>query len=139
MSLRRRARRRGGRPLNAEVNIINLVDVMLVLLIIFMVTAPILQSGIVVRLPKSSTRSSAASESITVTVLRDGQIAIGDARQSWDAFSVSFPILVSSKHPNGVNVRSDAQVPMGQVVRVFDLIRKSGVEKINIVTESSGK
>ena len=58
MSLRGRGRRRGGRPLNAEVNIINLVDVMLVLLIIFMVTAPILQSGIAIKLPKSATRSS---------------------------------------------------------------------------------
>jgi biopolymer transport protein ExbD len=138
VSLRGRSRRRGGRPLNAEVNIINLVDVMLVLLIIFMVTAPILQSGIVVRLPRSSAHSNAPSETVTITVQRDGQIAVGDTRQSWNEFTTSFPILVNTRHPAGVNLRSDAGTPMGDVVRVLDLVRRAGVDKINLVTEQAG-
>src|SRR5579862_9537589 len=98
------SRQRRGRPLNAEVNIINLVDVMLVLLIIFMVTAPILQGGIVVRLPKAASKPVQMTDALTVSVDARGNIAIGDQRQTWQQFQATFPVLAATRHPNGVFV-----------------------------------
>ena len=79
------ARRRRGRSLNAEVNIINLVDVMLVLLIIFMVTAPILQAGIAVQLPDVASKPIPMSDAVVITVERNGAVSIGDVRQTFSS------------------------------------------------------
>ena len=129
------SRHRRGRPLNAEVNIINLVDVMLVLLIIFMVTAPILQGGIKVDLPKVTAPAVALSEPLVITVERGGQVAIGETRYSESAFEIRLGILARQKHPDGVIVRGDANAPYGDVLRVLDLVRRAGLDKANLATE----
>ncbi|HEY3935127.1 MAG TPA: biopolymer transporter ExbD [Gemmatimonadales bacterium] len=131
--LSRRLRRR---PLNAEVNIINLVDVMLVLLIIFMVTAPILQGGIQVRLPHAASRPMQIPGAITVTVERSGLVSVGDdQRMSWSQFQTNFPVLNATRHPSGVFVRGDAGAAYGDVIRVLGVIRAAGVDKVGLVTE----
>jgi biopolymer transport protein TolR len=127
--------RRHRRPLNADVNIINLVDVMLVLLVIFMVTAPILQGGIPVRLPRAASKPMQMPDALTITVQRNGSIGLGDQRLSWSQFQVSFRILAATKHPTGVFVRGDAGAPFGDVVRVLGEIHAAGIEKVSLVTE----
>ena len=128
-------RRRHRRPLNADVNIINLVDVMLVLLVIFMVTAPILQGGIPVRLPRAASKPMQMPDALTITVQRNGTIGLGDQRLSWSQFQVGFRILAATKHPTGVFVRGDAGAPFGDVVRVLGEIHAAGIEKVSLVTE----
>ena len=127
--------RRHRRPLNADVNIINLVDVMLVLLVIFMVTAPILQGGIPVRLPRAASKPMQLPDALTITVQRNGSIGLGDQRLSWSQFQVNFRILAATKHPTGVFVRGDAGAPFGDVVRVLGEIHAAGIEKVSLVTE----
>jgi biopolymer transport protein ExbD len=129
------SRRRHRRPLNAEVNVINLVDVMLVLLVIFMVTAPILQGGIAVRLPKAASKPVQMPDAVTITVQRNGIIAIGEHPVSWPEFQTSFRILAATKHPTGVFVRGDAGAPYGEVVKVLGEIRAAGIDKVSLVTE----
>lgn len=129
------ARRRQRRSLNADVNVINLVDVMLVLLVIFMVTAPILQGGIVVRLPKAASKPMQMPDAVTITVQRNGAIALGEHRVSWPEFQTSFRILAATKHPSGVFVRGDAGAQFGDVVRVLGEIHAAGIEKVSLVTE----
>jgi biopolymer transport protein TolR len=129
------SRRRHRRPLNADVNVINLVDVMLVLLVIFMVTAPILQGGIPVRLPKAASKPMQMPDALTITVLRNGTIGLGDQRVSWSQFQTTFRILAATKHPTGVFVRGDAGAPFGDVVRVLGEIHAAGIEKVSLVTE----
>ena len=135
MSMGIGSRRRFRRPLNADVNIINLVDVMLVLLVIFMVTAPILQGGIPVKLPRAASKPVQMPDAITITVKRDGLIAIGDNAISFPAFQTSFRILAAAKHPTGVFVRGDAGAPYGAVVRVLGEIHAAGIDKVSLVTE----
>ncbi|MGH7592485.1 MAG: biopolymer transporter ExbD [Gemmatimonadales bacterium] len=129
------ARRRHRRPLNADVNVINLVDVMLVLLVIFMVTAPILQGGIAVRLPRAASKPVQMPGAVTVTVQRNGTIALEDRRVSFPEFRTSFRILAATRHPAGVFVRGDAGAPFGDVVRVLGEIHAAGIEKVSLVTE----
>jgi biopolymer transport protein ExbD len=129
------SRRRFRRPLNADVNIINLVDVMLVLLVIFMVTAPILQGGIPVKLPRAASKPVQMPDAITITVQRNGLISIGDNAISFPAFQTSFRILAAARHPTGVFVRGDAGAPYGDVVRVLGEIHAAGIDKVSLVTE----
>ena len=141
MSLGIGARRKHRRALNADVNVINLVDVMLVLLVIFMVTAPILQGGIPVKLPRAASKPMQIPDALTITVKRDGSIAIGDNGNavSFAGFQTSFRILAATRHPTGVFVRGDAGAPYGDVVRVLGEIHAAGIEKVSLVTEPVSK
>jgi biopolymer transport protein ExbD len=129
---RRNARRR---HLNAEVNIINLVDVVLVLLIIFMITAPMMQAGIEVKLPRAIARPMESPEALTVTVARDGQILLGDTRVTWPEFQSSLQAIVNIKKPTGVFVRGDERVPFGEVLRVLGVVRQAGIDNVGLVAE----
>ncbi|MGH7583524.1 MAG: biopolymer transporter ExbD [Gemmatimonadales bacterium] len=129
-------RHRRGRTLNAEVNIINLVDVMLVLLIIFMVTAPILQAGIAVQLPDVASKPIPMSDAVVITVERNGAVSIGNERQTFQQFQTSFAIAVAAKHPASVSVRGDTHASYGDVLRVFGVVLASGIKKVDLVTES---
>ncbi len=128
------SRQRRGRPLNAEVNIINLVDVMLVLLIIFMVTAPILQGGIQVNLPKVDTPPVTATDPLIITVERTGQLSIGDKHYTELSFTTALNVL-ASKHTRSVIVQGDADTPFGNVLRVLDRVQKAGIDKASLATQ----
>ncbi|PKL94022.1 MAG: protein TolR [Gemmatimonadetes bacterium HGW-Gemmatimonadetes-1] len=129
---------RGRRHLNAEVNIINLVDVVLVLLIVFMVTAPMLQGGVEVNLPKAIARPMNSQDALTITVTKDGMIVLEEARVSYDEFAATFPIVVSRKTPTGVFVRGDAGAAYGDVIRVLAVVRESGIQNAGLVVEPAG-
>ena len=129
------SRQRRGRPLNAEVNIINLVDVMLVLLIIFMVTAPILQGGIKVDLPRETAPPVAMQNPLIITVSRDGGVAIGETRMTSRQFETSLPILAKTKHPGGVIIQADAGARAGDLLHVLNLARLAGLEKASLATQ----
>lgn len=127
--------RRGRRHLNAEVNIINLVDVVLVLLIVFMVTAPMLQGGIEVNLPKAVARPMDTRDALTITITRDGKIMLEDAEVTMDEFRATFGVVISRKTPSGVYIRPDAAVPSGDLVRVLGIVREAGIQNAGIVVE----
>lgn len=127
--------RRNRRRLNAEVNIINLVDVVLVLLIIFMVTAPMMQGGIQVRLPKASSRPITASKAVNVTVDRNGRISIDKQQYSYDQFRAAFTLLVSQQRPEVVYVRGDQATRYGEIARVLGVVSASGIRSVGLVTE----
>jgi biopolymer transport protein ExbD/biopolymer transport protein TolR len=128
------SRPRRGRPLNAEVNIINLVDVMLVLLIIFMVTAPIFQGGIQVELPKVAAPPVTGENQVVITVEKNGQVSIGEKSFSAQGFALQLPILVATKHPGGVVIQGDAAAPYGTVLRVLDQVRRAGLTTASLAT-----
>lgn len=131
--------RRGRRHLNAEVNIINLVDVVLVLLIVFMVTAPMLQGGIEVNLPKAVARPMDTRDALTITITRDGTIMLEDAEVTIDEFRATFGVVISRKMPSGVYIRPDAAVPSGDLVRVLGIVREAGIQNAGIVVEPESR
>ena len=126
---------RGDLPLNAEINVTSLVDVMLVLLIVFMITAPMMQGGVDVELPRAEARPLEPKEGLVVTVDRAGRVFIDQTSVSYDDFRVTFASLVAARKPSGVYLRADNAVPYGNVVRVLAVIRGAGVQNVGLVAE----
>jgi biopolymer transport protein ExbD/biopolymer transport protein TolR len=124
---------RGELPLMADVNVTSLVDVMLVLLIIFMLTAPIMQGGVDVELPRAEARPLSPKEGMVVTVTRDGRILVDQTPVTYRDFRVTFRSLVATRKPTGVYLQADDRVPYGDVVRVLAVVRGAGVQNVGLV------
>lgn len=124
---------RGELPLMADVNVTALVDVMLVMLITFMITAPMMQGGVDVELPRAEARPLTPKEGMVITVDRNGRIFIDQTPVSYADFRVTFRSLVASRKPGGVYLQADNRVPYGQVVRVLAVIRTAGVTNVGLV------
>jgi biopolymer transport protein ExbD len=125
----------GELPLSADINVTSLVDVAFVLLIIFMITAPIMQGGVDVELPRAEARPIPAKEGMVVSVDREGRIFIDETRVSLGDFRMTFGALVQSRKPKSVYLRADRRVPYGQVVQVLAIIRISGISNVGLVAE----
>lgn len=124
---------RGDLPLMADVNVTALVDVMLVLLITFMITAPMMQGGVDVQLPRAEARPLSPKEGMVVTVNSNGRIFVDQTPVSYSDFRATFRSLVSSRKPEGVYLQADTRVPYGDVVRVLAVIRSAGVQNVGLV------
>ena len=127
--------RRRRRTLNADVNIINLVDVVLVLLIIFMVTAPMMLGGVEVNLPRAAARPLPSRDAVNVTVTRTGDIMVNGEPLAYDVFRATFAAIVAQKGAKGVYVRADDAAPYGSVLRVLAVVRQAGVRDVGLVAE----
>jgi biopolymer transport protein TolR len=125
----------GELPLSADINVTSLVDVAFVLLIIFMITAPIMQGGVDVRLPKAAARPLEPKQGLVVTVAQDGKIYMDETALSYEDFRATFPAFVRTKRPHGVYLRADQRVPYGSVVQVLAVIRAAGVTDVGLVAE----
>ena len=127
------------RSLMAEINVVPLVDVVLVLLIIFMVTAPLLYRGIDINLPRSSTNTIQPEERVVITVEKNQEIFVDKDRVTVDRVE---PILETIKQRNPavtVYLRADRDVPYGLVVQVMDAIKRVGIDKLGMVTEPTAE
>ena len=130
-----RRTRGGGMALNAEINVVSLIDVMLLLMVIFMITAPMMQGGVDVALPRADVRPMEAKSGLVVTIMRDGRMAIDQTRLTFAEFRVSFASLASGRTQQGVYLSADENVPYGTVVRVLAVMRAAGVGDIGLVAE----
>ena len=126
---------RGNLPFNADINVTSLVDIAFVLLIIFMITAPMMQGGVDVQLPRAEARPLQAKEGMVITVDREGRIFVDETEVSYNDFRVTFRSLVTTRKPTGVYLRADSRVPYGNVVRVLAVIRAAGVNDVGLVAE----
>jgi biopolymer transport protein TolR len=123
------------RPM-AEINVTPLVDVMLVLLIIFMVTAPMLQMGIDVNLPRVKAKSvDVAEEKLVLTINGAKQIYINKTMTPLAELGKKLEHIFASRIEREVYMRADRNVPYGFVVEVMAEIRKAGVDKLGMITE----
>ena len=127
--------RSGEMSFNADVNVTALVDVMMVLLIVFMITAPMMQGGVDVELPRAEARPLTPKEGMVVSVNRDGGIFVDQTAVSYTDFRVTFRSLVATRKPSGVYLQADTRVPYGQVVRVLAVIRGAGVQNVGLVAQ----
>ena len=117
----------------AEINVTPLVDVVLVLLIIFMVTAPFLQGGFEIDLPKVAARGLDVREGLIVSVRADQKIAVGNSVVSFDRIEEALARAGAARRP--VFLKADQSVPYGMIVELISRMRKSGVASLGIVTE----
>ncbi|HXF95516.1 MAG TPA: biopolymer transporter ExbD [Gemmatimonadales bacterium] len=125
----------GELPLNADINVTSLVDVAFVLLIIFMITAPIMQGGVDVRLPRAQARPLDPREGLVVSVDQAGRIYLDQTGLSYEDFRATFPAFVRTKRPAGVYLRADGRVRYATVVQVLAVMRAAGVADVGLVAE----
>jgi biopolymer transport protein TolR len=140
-SMGRGRRRRGSRrrAALAEINVTPLVDVMLVLLIIFMISAPLLTVGVPVDLPK--TEASAVSDQtqpLTITIRADGGIYVQENATPFEQLSVRLAALAGQGFDKPIFVRADGKAPYETVAQVMAALSTSGFSKINLITDTGG-
>ena len=132
----RRGRGRERTPLNAEINVVSLIDVMMLLMVIFMITAPMMQGGVDIKLPTAEARPLDAKSGLVVTVDGRGRIYVDETRMTFDEFRASFKAIAAAKaRDGGVYLRGDEGVPYGRVVEVLSVMRLAGVGDIGLVAE----
>ena len=135
--------RRGGRRMPmAEINVTPMVDVMLVLLIIFMVTAPLLVTGVPVDLPDSKASTLKADvKPIQVSLDARGQVFIDDSRIEVDALPAKLAALREARHDDDtrVYVRADRHLDYGRVMQVVGEVSEAGFKKVALVSDPGGK
>ncbi len=136
-----RGGRRGKRPLQSEINVTPFVDVMLVLLIVFMITAPMLATGVDVALPKTSTQTlpSTMNEPLSVTLRADGRLFIQEDEIERDALVARLQAIVSSGYDERIYVRGDEAVAYGDVMQVLGRIQGAGFANVALVTDPEGE
>jgi biopolymer transport protein TolR len=137
----RRGRRRGrSRRALSEINVTPLVDVMLVLLIIFMISAPLLTVGVPVDLPKTEAGAmDEQSEPLSITVRADGGIYIQNAKTSFGALSGALRTMgAGGGFDRPVYVRADGKAPYERVAQVMAALSTSGFTKIGLITDTGG-
>src|SRR5512135_1782804 len=127
----RRRRRRDEFSLMADVNMTNLVDVALVLLIIFMITAPIMQGGVQVALPRAEAKPVTTSSGVIVSVAADGKIYVGEVPVStYEEFRTLYPQYMRGKGLKDAYLRADSTVPYGRVLQVLGMMKKLDVAEV---------
>ena len=119
----------------SEINVTPFIDVMLVLLVIFMVTAPMMQSGIGVNLPQAETDTKPAEEGLTLTVTKDQYIHIGDSTININLLERRLTDYYANRPKKVVYLQIDKDVPWGVGVQVMDITKKVGVEIVGVITE----
>ncbi len=119
----------------SEINVTNLVDVVLVLLIIFMVTAPLLQSGIDVRLPQTATAADEPSEGIVITITKEGGVFVNDVYRTSEQWEDELKRLITSKPDSKAYIRADSEVDYGVVVQLISSLKRLGVNDVGLVTQ----
>ena len=122
-------------PALSEINVTPFVDVMLVLLVIFLVTAPMLFGGIDVRVPRTETRTAEAEERLVLTVTSDGAVFLGDQPITLARLERLLASLRQRNPKAAVFLRADERAAYGSVVKVMDIVKKAGIDRLGMVTE----
>jgi biopolymer transport protein TolR len=128
-------RRRERLELNADINVVNLIDVMLLLLVVFMITAPMMTGGVDIRLPRAEARPLESKSGLTVTINSAGEISVDDAAMTFDVFKGAFPAMARRRGQQGVYLRADSRVPYGVVAQVLAVMRNANTGNVGLVTE----
>ena len=119
----------------SEINVTPLVDVVLVLLIIFMVTAPVLQSGIEVSVPKTRTVKAISEERLVVTINKKQELFLGNDPVNINNIGEKLREKIRDPEGQSVYVRADENVPFGLFATVMDAVKASGITNVSIVTQ----
>ena len=120
--------------LNADINVVNLIDVMLLLLVVFMITAPMMTGGLDIQLPAASARPLETRSGLTVSVTRTGQILVGESPMTLDEFRTAFKAMATGRAQQGLYLRADERVEYGLVVQVLATMREANVGAVGLVT-----
>ena len=128
-----------GQPLS-EINVVPLVDIMLVLLIIFMITAPMMQHGMNIDIPKVTTKPMPTKDEPQVlNVTKEERLVLNEKKLDIKDLKAAIQLLFANKKDKEIYLRADKEVPYGFVVTCMGIVREAGIDKINIVTKPLDK
>lgn len=120
----------------SEINVTPFVDVMLVLLIIFMITAPLLTTGVSVDLPKTDSQTlPGRDEPITVTINKEGEVFLGENLIQVNTLTAKLKAITSIKPSTRIFIRADENISYGQVVNIMSVITNAGYKKVALITK----
>jgi biopolymer transport protein TolR len=133
--------RKRRKKLMSEINVVPYIDVMLVLLVIFMITAPLLSQGVKVDLPKAAAQpvDSQDRETLVVTVDREGRYFLDDRRITSDELSRKVAAILRARPQTPVLIRGDRQSNYGEVVKAMTLLQSAGAPSVGLLTEPPRK
>jgi biopolymer transport protein TolR len=125
-------------PILSEINVTPLVDVMLVLLVIFMITAPMLHQGIEVALPKAKAKNlpMRVQDPLVVSINRDGIVYLGSTPIHPSQLVERLTPVLEARRDKSVFLKGDRDVPYGAVITVLDALRAGGIENIGMITQN---
>jgi len=129
--------RKRRKKLMSEINVVPYIDVMLVLLVIFMITAPLLSQGVKVDLPKATAHpvDTQDRETLVVTVNREGQYFLDDKRMSPDDLGKKVAAILRVRPQTPVLIRGDRRTDYGEVVKAMTLLQSAGAPSVGLLTE----
>jgi biopolymer transport protein TolR len=120
----------------SQINVTPLVDVMLVLLVIFMVTAPMMQQGVQVNLPKAETKAlPSPEETVVVSIEKSGRLFINSTEVTAGDLRGKLMTMFANRSKKEVFLKADRDVPYGEVVRIMAEIKGAGIERLGMITE----
>jgi len=119
----------------SEINVTPFVDVVLVLLVMFMVTAPILQSGIEVEVPKTKTVKEITEERLVITIDKDQRVFLGNDPININEIADRLHEKIRDPQGQSIFIRSDENVPFGTFATVMDAVKQTGITNVSIVTQ----
>ena len=125
-------------PALSEINVTPFVDVVLVLLVIFLITAPMMLGGIDVRVPRTATRNIQPEERLVLTVTKDRGLFLESQPITLDRLSKVLSGMAQRNPKSSVFLKADEAVAYGTVMRVMDVIKKAGIDRVGMVTEPVG-
>ncbi|MBI4537068.1 MAG: biopolymer transporter ExbD [candidate division NC10 bacterium] len=125
-------------PALSDINVTPFVDVVLVLLVIFLITAPMMLGGIDVRVPRTETRNIKPEERLILTVTKDRGLFLENQPITLDRLSKVLSGMVQRNPKSAVFLKADEAVAYGTVMRVMDVIKKAGIDRVGMVTEPVG-
>jgi len=129
----------GGKGPVSEINVTPLVDVMLVLLIIFMVSSPMMTTGIDIDLPKTQApHMEVEQEKLLLTIDKDRKVFLGETEVPYDNLEQALTSNARLQQERELYLQADETVPYGFVAKVMALVRKGGIEKLGLVTDPTG-
>jgi len=132
--------RKRHKKLMSEINVVPYIDVMLVLLVIFMITAPLLSQGVKVELPRASSKpvESQDQETLVVTVNRSGHYFLDDRQISADSLRKKVAAILKVRPKTPVLIRGDRNANYGEVVKAMTLLQSAGAPSVGLLTEPPG-
>ncbi len=119
----------------ADINVTSLVDVAFTLLVIFMITAPILQGGIEIAVPKAPAAPLQTSEGLVISITKEGELYLDDAPVSLEEFDATVIEVIRRRGSPTVYVKGDAEVPYGMVLRVIGRLKEAEIDAVSLIAQ----
>ena len=132
-------RRRESLKVNAELNIINLLDVIFAILVVFMITAPLMSQGVKVELPKAQASSLEEKKAIEITVTKEREILINETASDAQSFEKDFRTIFSGDEETAIIVNADQTVPYGFIMELVAAVHRQGGKRLGFLTDPTTK